>query len=367
MFVAIVTAPARPASATVSPSRWANSGLALSTVCGIPRFLSSPPRYSETSTEIVPTRIGWPASWRSCDLAQHRRPLAVLRLEDLVVLVLADHRPVGRDRDDRQLVDLHELVGLGDGGARHPGQLLVHAEVVLERDRRERLVLLLDPDALLRLDRLVQALRPAPAVEDPARELVDDLDLAVDDGVVDVALVERLGLQRLDQVVDQRAVLGLVEVVDAEEALGLGDALLGHRDRLVLLLELVVELGDELLLGPRIHALWPLAGHHRLGQLGEADVVVGRLLRGAGDDQRRARLVDEDVVDLVDDRVVVHADRLAVLGDAAAVLDLLLQRRRHVVAQVVEAELGVRAVRDVGRVGGALLLVGLHVLQHADR
>ncbi len=52
---------------------------------------------------------------------------------------------------------------------------------------------------------------------------------------------------------------------------------------------------------------------------------------------------------------------------APAVLDLLLQRRRHVVAQVVEAELGVGAVRDVGGVGVALLLVGLHVLQHADR
>jgi hypothetical protein len=36
------------------------------------------------------------------------------------------------------------------------------------------------------------------------------------------------------------------------------------------------------------------------------------------------------------------------------------------IAQVVEAELGVRAVGHVGRVGDVLLLVGLHVLQHAD-
>src|SRR6185436_17918121 len=99
--------------------------------------------------------------------------------------------------------------------------------------------------ALLRLDRLVQALRPAAAVEDAARELVDDLDLAVDDGVVDVALVERLGAQRLDEVVDERAVLGAVEVVDAEELLGLGDAALGDRDRLVLLVELVVVVGTK--------------------------------------------------------------------------------------------------------------------------
>jgi hypothetical protein len=98
------------------------------------------------------------------------------------------------------------------------------------------------------------------AVEDPARELVDDLHLAVDDRVVDVALVERLGLQGLVEVVDERAVLGLVEVVDAEELLGLGDALLGDRDRLVLLVELVVVVGDELLLGLRVHPLRLLAG-----------------------------------------------------------------------------------------------------------
>ena len=55
----------------------------------------------------------------------------------------------------------------------------------------------------------------------------------------------------------------------------------------------------------------------------------------------------------------------AVLADAPAVLDLLLQRRGHVVAQVVEAELGVRAVGDVGRVGDLLVLVLLVVLQDA--
>ena len=44
-----------------------------------------------------------------------------------------------------------------------------------------------------------------------------------------------------------------------------------------------------------------LPGDHLAGELGELDVEVGGLLGRAGDDQRRARLVDEDVVDLVDD------------------------------------------------------------------
>ena len=67
------------------------------------------------------------------------------------------------------------------------------------------------------------------------------------------------------------------------------------------------------------------------------EVVVGARGRRrlAGDDQRCARLVDEDRVDLVHDRVGVPALHDSVEAD------------RHVVAQVVEAELGVRPVRDV--------------------
>ena len=78
----------------------------------------------------------------------------------------------------------------------------------------------------------------------------------------------------------------------------------------------------------------------------------GAVLGRAADDQRRARFVDEDVVDFVDDGVVQLA------------LDAAVERDRHVVAQVVEAELVVRAVGDVGVVGlaaGARLEV-LHVL-----
>ena len=194
------------------------------------------------------------------DLSDDRAPLALLGLVDLIVAVVADHRHVGRDLHDRQLVDLHELGRLGQRRAGHAGELVVEAEVVLVGDRGERLVLLLDRHALLGLDRLVQPLRPAPALEDAPGELVDDLDLAVDHRVVDVALVQRLGAQRLDQVVDEVAVLGAVEVVDAEEALGLGDALLGDRDGLVLLVDLVVEVRHELLLrcaGPCLRASCP--------------------------------------------------------------------------------------------------------------
>ena len=122
-----------------------------------------------------------------------------------------------------QVVDLDELLLLGLRRSGHAGELLVQAEVVLERDRRERDVLLADAHALLRLDRLVEALAPAPAFHDAAGELVDDLDLVLLDDVVDVALVERLRLERLHEVVHETDVARVVEVVDADRALDLLD------------------------------------------------------------------------------------------------------------------------------------------------
>ena len=98
---------------------------------------------------------------------------------DLVVLVLADHRPVGRDLDDFEAVDVAKLLGLGRRRAGHAGELVVHAEVVLEGDRGEGLVLGLDLDVLLGLERLVQPFGIAPARHHAAGELVDDHHLAV--------------------------------------------------------------------------------------------------------------------------------------------------------------------------------------------
>ncbi len=63
---------------------------------------------------------------------------------------------MGRDDDDFETVDLLKLESLGVGRTGHTGQFPVHAEVVLEGDRGQRLVLLADLDTLLGLDGLMQ-------------------------------------------------------------------------------------------------------------------------------------------------------------------------------------------------------------------
>ena len=101
---------------------------------------------------------------------------------------------------------------------------------------------------------------------------------------------------------------------------------LGREDAALLLVDLVVGIPLE-----------------RAGDGGEAVVQLGGVGDATGDDQRGPGLVDEDGVDLVDDGVHV------------APLHLVQGGGRHVVPQVVEADLVVRAVRDVAAVVEPLL------------
>jgi hypothetical protein len=262
--------------------------------------------------------------------------LLFLGAVDLVTEVVPDHRLVRGDDHHVEVVDLLELHGLRVGGACHPRELLEHAEVVLERDRGEGLVLVLDLDAFFGLDGLVQAVRPAAPRHQSPREFVDDDHLAVLDHVVDVALEEDVGLQGLVHVVEDLDVARIVEVVHGKEALDLGYPLvLGHHDAARLLVDIVVLLLLE-------------EADDRI----DPGILVRRLFGRTGDDEGGPRLVDQDRVDLVHDRVVKFP------------LGHVLHAELHVVAQVVEAELVVRPVGDIAPIGGLPLLVVHPVYDH---
>src|SRR5262249_21023921 len=155
----------------------------------------------------------------------------------------------------------------------------------------------------------------------------------------------------LEGVVDQVRplhVAGGVEALDAGQLFGLAHAVVGQVDGVFLFLDLVIR---------------PFAPFLQLGELhgNLVGLVVAAHVgeRGAGDDQRRGSLVDEDVVHLVDDGVIERP--LDLLG-ARRIVRVAPARDLHVVAQVIEAELAVRSVGDVAIVGGAAL--GLAVPVH---
>src|SRR6266540_3649779 len=275
MLVATVTAPSRPACAMMCASRsWC---LALSTLC------------------LMPLR----------DFFHQRRELRLLGLVDDVRMILADHRAVRRDLHHTELVDVVELRLFGLGRTRHPRQLVVQPEVVLQRDGGVGLVLLFVPHAFLGLDRLVQPLGVPPALQHSAGELVHDEHLTVTDDVVPVSLVQLLRPDRVLQVLHQGRVQRVVEVLDAQRLLDGRHTLLVDRHGVLALVHLVVDVTP-----------------HPRSDPGELLVPAGALLGRAGDDQRGPRLVHEDRVDLVHD------------GEVVAALDQLVGGQRHVVPQV---------------------------------
>ena len=130
-------------------------------------------------------------------LLENRVVFLAPRLVDPVVAIVANHRLVRWNDRDLELVDLEELVLLRLGSARHPGELLVHPEVVLNRDGRHGLRLTLHVNAFLGFHRLMQPFRPPPARHCASRELVDDEHFAFLDDVVHITVVERVRAQQL--------------------------------------------------------------------------------------------------------------------------------------------------------------------------
>ena len=274
------------------------------------------------------------------------------RAEDLVHAVIADHRMMRRDDHRLQPVNLLELVGFGIRSASHAGKLAVHAEVVLEGNRGERLVFLLDLHAFLGFNRLMQPFRPATARHQPPGELIDNDDLVVLHDILLVAVEQAVRPQRRIQMMHQRDIGGVVEATALRQHARLRQQRFGA---------LVSVLGEDdlvaLLVDPVITRVFFILLPHQLRRHDiHAHVEIGGVLRLTGNDQRCARLVDQDRIDLVDDGV----------GQPA--LHFFGQLVDHVVAQVIEAEFVVGAVGNVGAVGFLLERV-LHLRQvdaHAE-
>ncbi len=114
---------------------------------------------------------------------------------------------------------------------------------------------------------------------------------------------------------------GFDEPVALEDFLELFDALVGKARRAVLFVDRVVVLDQQ------------------RNVFVDGLVEFGPVLGGPRNDQRGPRLVDQDGIHFVDDRVIVSA------------LHHLGARIFHVVAQIVETELVVGAIGDVGIIG----------------
>src|ERR1051326_6111733 len=92
---------------------------------------------------------------RFSDFLDDRIVFFTPRFVDAVVIIRASHRPIGRNHVDVELVNVVKLRCLRLGRAGHARQLLVKPEIILNRDRRQRLRLAIDLNTFLRFHRLM--------------------------------------------------------------------------------------------------------------------------------------------------------------------------------------------------------------------
>ena len=115
------------------------------------------------------------------------------------------------DGDDIQPVDLKELGGFGHGGSCHAGELCVVSEIVLEGDRSQRLVFVVNRHGFFGFDGLMQSVGIASSLHDSPCEFVDDEDLSILDDVVGIFVEEVSRFERLGDLVDEGNVVEVVE------------------------------------------------------------------------------------------------------------------------------------------------------------
>ena len=287
------------------------------------------------------------------DGADDGAELAGFVFEHRVGVVDANERFVGRNLNDVELIDVAELFFLGQGGARHARQLIIQPEVVLESDGGQRLAFAQNTHALFGFDGLVQTLVVAAAEHQAAGELVDNDNLAVAHHVVDVFFHDSAGLDGLIDMVHQGHVFRVGHVFNLEIRLGLAHAARRDGGRLGLFVNNIV--GVNVILAFFGVDLNDFERRQGGGKTVGNSVQLGRFVALARNDERRARLVDQNGVDFVDNGKVVSA------------LDHFFLVNGHVVAQVVKAHFVVGAIGDVAGISVAALGVGHAVYNHADR
>ncbi len=184
----------------------------------------------------MPTSTGWPFA-ELLNFIRSGKVFFFFRAVNNVGIFRPQQLLVGRNNDDFQLVDLVELRRFRLCRSGHARQLLEHAEIILEGDRRERLILALDLDALLGFNRLMQTVRPAPPRHHAPGEFIDDDDFAVFNHIFHILAIERMRLDRRFDVMLQRPVFRIGDVADAEQFFDFLPAFVGDGDVAVLLVD----------------------------------------------------------------------------------------------------------------------------------
>ena len=256
------------------------------------------------------------------DLLGNRFDLYFLVKVNHVLIIFSDNRFCRRNAHDIEFVYLFEFFGFRIGRPRHAGEFVVHAEIILERDGCQCLALGLDFDAFFGFYRLMQPVRPPPAVHHAAGKIVDDDDFAIFDDIVLVEFIQSMRFERFVDVMQVFDIFRIVYILDFQVVFEFFNPGFVERHAVRFFVDRVI-----------------LVAFEERNEFVDFFVKIEILFQLPRYDERRPGFVDQNRVDLVDNRIAMPA------------LNIIRQLVLHVVAQIIEAEFVVRSVGNVAIVG----------------
>jgi len=126
------------------------------------------------------------------DVFNHGLVFLFCRKINQVAFIIPDHRFMGWYNNHFQSVNLLKFKGFGICRTRHAGQFVIQSEIILEGNRGNGLVFMLNLHPFLGLYSLMQAIRPASSGHGSASEFIDNDHLVILDDIVDILLVNRM-------------------------------------------------------------------------------------------------------------------------------------------------------------------------------
>ena len=193
----------------------------------------------------------------------------------------------------------------------------------------------------------MQSITPLATVHKPARKFVHDDYLAVFDNVIHIFDKHVVCLQRIVDQVGPIHVAGRVKTLHASQLFSLSHTLICERRIAVFFVDRVVQVFLQTARNAVRFCIF-------------TNILVGR----SGYNQRCPRFIDQNIVDLVDERKVQRSLRLLI-----RLLKTIIAPscRSHIVTQIVETKLVVGSIRNIAIVSGLFPRNTLVGLDRVDR
>ena len=269
-----------------------NRGLALVILC-VQNFEWNV-LFFEVSSDafVVCDRIGTNEHWLTAimvfmNLSSNRLKLGSFSAIDKIVFIDTNDWLVRWNLNYIERINLLELFCLSKCRTGHTGKLIVKTEEVLEGNSCESSRLFTNLDTFLSFDSLMKTFIVAAAMHETTSVLINNHNLArVSDNIILIALEESLCAESLLEMINNTSILSAIESLNTKNLLDFFYASISQGNRAAFFIDNIIFVG-------KLSA-----------DLSELIVALWIVCCWSGDNKWRTSLINQDRVDLIDDREV---------------------------------------------------------------